>query len=54
LSLLKNPINPFFVSEEAYFKFRENCAKKCTKLVMLDGMEIEMKMSDKASIEFPN
>jgi hypothetical protein len=42
------------VSEEAYFKFRENCSKKCQKLVMLDGMEIDMKMSENDKIDFPS
>lgn len=51
LSLLKNPLCPFFVSEEEYYKYRMKIIKKLPLLKTLDGMDIDLTESFKTSVK---
>lgn len=46
ISLLKNPLCPFFTSEEDYEKYRTRIISKLPKITNIDGIEVK---KDKAS-----
>jgi hypothetical protein len=42
ISLLKNPCNPFFESEEAYEDYKRKVVERFPGLISLDGMALEL------------
>lgn len=47
ISLLKNPLCPFFDREEDYEKYRERIVAKLPKIVNVDGVEVRKKKEEK-------
>jgi hypothetical protein len=42
LSLLKNPLMPYFIGDAQYYNYRLKVCKKLPKLQILDGFDVAM------------